>query len=62
MGAEMTIEVQNEIRRCAKGIIAHESACIEWGATPEQSVDSAAEAITELVKRLIYTSKMEVAA
>lgn len=60
MSTEITVEVQNEIRKCAREIIAHESVCIEWGASPEQSVKSAEESITELVKRLIYTSTFEV--
>lgn len=60
MSTEITLEVKNEISKCAREIISHEAVCIEWGVSAEKSVESAEDAITELVKRLIYTSKFEV--
>ena len=56
---EITLDVQQAINKCARSIIATESVCIEWGAEAERSVELAAQAITNLVSTLIYTSQFE---
>ena len=56
---EITLDVQQAIHKCAIEIIRNEAACIEWGAGAEKSVELAEQAITNLVKLLIYTSKFE---
>jgi hypothetical protein len=52
-------KVELRVKQAAKEIVSTESACIEWGASPEQSVDTVAATIRSLLKHLAADAQLE---